>query len=193
MVEEYWLKYKGKDKPEAKKRVSTGGKPTPKSSSKKTKVESDDDEPPEEPKKRRVSNAGAAAEDEDRPKKKQKMVTTMSTEMKKMSSSGLDADQLKAKLAAVADTSITEVPDPDLGTMQPFMHLRTWENMVQSIQTVEAADDKTLRVYFVIKDKETGDERRVVEDSAVCGKKFPQKLIQFYESHLRWRPAEDSA
>lgn len=202
MIDEYWLKNKNhKDNPNNKRKA---GRPSSgKKSSAKAKASSDV-EGEEPPKKRRTSKVNESAkkekpapvdvddEDQPRPKKKQKTYEASRTmilgERPKMANEmpSLDAEQLAARRAANEDED--EQGDPELGTMQSFMHLRSWEHLVQSIQTVEGAKDHTLRVYFVIKDN--GVERRVVEDSSVCDAKFPQKMLRFYQSHLRWRETD---
>jgi len=63
---------------------------------------------------------------------------------------------------------------------------KSWENLVKSIDTIEYIDG-VLKVFFTLRN---GD--RVVETSKECAKHFPQKLISFYESNLRWRELETS-
>ncbi|KZW04331.1 hypothetical protein EXIGLDRAFT_22810 [Exidia glandulosa HHB12029] len=83
-----------------------------------------------------------------------------------------------------ADAAIGELDEVEGSTMEAFLHLSTWEHMVQRIHTVQAGDDNTLRVWFVIKDDESGGESYVVADYDTCAEKFPKKLLQFYQGHL---------
>jgi len=104
-----------------------------------------------------------------------------------------DEDKRPAKRAR-RESQVDDDPDPFLAAdaadrLAKWKNIKSWEGIVTEIQTVEQADDH-LRVYFVIKDGDEG-EVRVIEDSKICAQKFPQKLIQFYESHLRWRDSAD--
>ncbi|EJD43701.1 hypothetical protein AURDEDRAFT_114513 [Auricularia subglabra TFB-10046 SS5] len=201
MIDEYWKSRKEhKDHPDNKKKR---GRTSLSKTSSKTKVDSDNEDgsakkrraskvelPPLPPKKTKTVLESPMDTDDERPKKKTK--TTKASEPI-IESVSLDAEQLKAKLQSVATgdgNDYMTLDDPEAGSMKTFMHVKSWENLVTSIQTVEHAEDNSLRVYFVIKDG--GEEKRVVEDSSICGKKFPQKLLQFYEAHLRWRSVDDA-
>ncbi|OAX41028.1 hypothetical protein K503DRAFT_768025 [Rhizopogon vinicolor AM-OR11-026] len=70
-----------------------------------------------------------------------------------------------------------------VGNMKKHMTIASWETLVETIDTIERGDDGQLYVYFKIKNSDA----RMRELSRVCAQKFPQKLIQFYESNLRWR------
>jgi len=61
---------------------------------------------------------------------------------------------------------------------------KSWEDVVKNISTVERVGDN-LVVYFEL---ESGELIR--ESSKLCAQRFPMKLIEFYESHLRWRMAD---
>ncbi|KAF9244140.1 hypothetical protein BU15DRAFT_42196 [Melanogaster broomeanus] len=73
--------------------------------------------------------------------------------------------------------------DDILGNMRKHMNVASWENLVQSIDTVERTNDGELIVYFTLKN----EKKRMRENSRLCAQKFPQKLITFYESNLRWK------
>ncbi|KAF8522990.1 hypothetical protein JB92DRAFT_1645507 [Gautieria morchelliformis] len=68
--------------------------------------------------------------------------------------------------------------------MQKFKDKKSWESLVQRVDTIEKVEG-TLKVFFTLNN---GD--KVVESSQECARHFPQKLIQFYESNLRWRESE---
>ncbi|KAJ7308533.1 hypothetical protein DFH08DRAFT_719770 [Mycena albidolilacea] len=68
-----------------------------------------------------------------------------------------------------------------IGDMQNHMTVPSWDHLVDKVDTVERVDD-TLFVYFTLYSGE-----RVREDSKKCADKFPKKLIDFYESNLRWK------
>ncbi|KAH0836474.1 hypothetical protein J3R83DRAFT_8083 [Lanmaoa asiatica] len=74
-----------------------------------------------------------------------------------------------------------------VGNMKRHMKVPSWEELIESIDTVEREDDDELYVFFTLK----SDKRRVRENSRICAEKFPQKLIMFYESNLRWKTEDD--
>ncbi|KAI5121639.1 hypothetical protein M0805_001167 [Coniferiporia weirii] len=63
--------------------------------------------------------------------------------------------------------------------------IKNWEDHVKRVNTVERGKEG-LMVFF-----ETTDNHYVREPSSICARRFPQKLIQFYEEHLRWKMNED--
>ncbi|KAH7885767.1 hypothetical protein F5I97DRAFT_1809283 [Phlebopus sp. FC_14] len=69
------------------------------------------------------------------------------------------------------------------GDMSKHMSIPSWENLIETVDTVERDDKGDLLVYFKLKN----DKVRRRENSRVCSEKFPQKLILFYESNLRWK------
>ncbi|KAG8215063.1 hypothetical protein J3R82DRAFT_8484 [Butyriboletus roseoflavus] len=80
-----------------------------------------------------------------------------------------------------------ESDEETLGNMKKHMKVSSWEELIQSIDTVEREEDGELYVFFTLK----SDKMRVRENSRICAEKFPQKLIMFYESNLRWKTEED--
>ncbi|KAL7280336.1 hypothetical protein ACG7TL_005253 [Trametes sanguinea] len=78
---------------------------------------------------------------------------------------------------------------------EPYADLRklkdmaSWEHLVERIDTVERTQDGDLFVYFTLKNGK-GHAR---EKSDICKKKMPYKLIDFYESNLRWKPSDEDA
>lgn len=69
-----------------------------------------------------------------------------------------------------------------------YKDLRSWEDMIDHIDTVERTDDGKLIVYFMLNKKHGGKLCR--EESSLCRQKFPNLLLDFYEHNLRWRPFE---
>ncbi|KAG6888478.1 hypothetical protein C0995_008051 [Termitomyces sp. Mi166 len=57
-----------------------------------------------------------------------------------------------------------------VGDMSAYMSVQSWEHLVDTIDTIERAQDGSLRVYFTLKN---GD--RIVENSKLCSQRFPQK------------------
>ncbi|OSD04860.1 hypothetical protein PYCCODRAFT_1363355 [Trametes coccinea BRFM310] len=78
---------------------------------------------------------------------------------------------------------------------EPYADLRklkdmaSWEHLVERIDTVERTENGDLFVYFTLKNGK-GHAR---EKSDICKKKMPYKLIDFYESNLRWKPSDEDA
>lgn len=70
-----------------------------------------------------------------------------------------------------------------VGDMKKHMQIASWEHLVETVDTVERNADGDLFVYFTLKNA-MGRKR---ENSRICAEKFPQKLIKFYESNLRWK------
>ncbi|KAF8074716.1 hypothetical protein FPV67DRAFT_1574815 [Lyophyllum atratum] len=73
-----------------------------------------------------------------------------------------------------------------LTDMAQYMNLPTWEHIVKTIDTIEKEADDSLSIYFRLNSGE-----RIKESSKLCAERFPQKLIKFYESNLRWRSASE--
>lgn len=85
-----------------------------------------------------------------------------------------------SRKAAEKPESVEEEP---IGNMKKHMQVSSWEHLVESVDTVERNSDGDLFVYFTLRN----DMGRKRENSRVCAEKFPQKLIKFYESNLRWK------
>jgi len=95
----------------------------------------------------------------------------------------------KAKKNQITKPSRTETPEEVqkvVGDMSRFMHLLDWEGLVSSVDTVERGSDDFLNVYFTLN---TGEA--VVETSEECNKRFPQTMLRFYETNLRWRTVDE--
>ncbi|KIK61978.1 hypothetical protein GYMLUDRAFT_42406 [Collybiopsis luxurians FD-317 M1] len=71
--------------------------------------------------------------------------------------------------------------------MQRFMKQTTWEKLIARVDTVEKpSDNDQLIVYFRLKK----DNRRVRLPAKICNEKFPQAMLSFYESNLKWKETE---
>jgi len=77
-----------------------------------------------------------------------------------------------------------EAEEQEYLPMKKYRDRKSWESLVQRVDTIERFEGH-LNVFFTLTN---GD--KVVETSQECAKHFPQKLIQFYESNLRWRETE---
>ncbi|KAJ3745784.1 hypothetical protein DFH05DRAFT_1489452 [Lentinula detonsa] len=71
--------------------------------------------------------------------------------------------------------------------MQQYMKLASWEKLIARIDTVEKPNDSDgLIVYFRLKK----ENKRVRLPAKICHEKFPQLMIGFYESNLKWKETE---
>jgi len=69
--------------------------------------------------------------------------------------------------------------------MSKYESWPTWEDLIETIDTVEKDMSGDMTLYFTLKSGE-----RIREKADICKKRCPQKLIAFFEKHLRWREAE---
>ncbi|KAF5316084.1 hypothetical protein D9619_006581 [Psilocybe cf. subviscida] len=171
LVKEYWDKHPLKKKVAPRKSIEKKSPPKKASSSRKSQTveEVSDSESATAKKRPRKSTTTKGADDMDvdsvsapRPAKKSRSV---------------------AARAAAADASDGE--EKKIGTMKDYMHIVDWATIVKTIDTVEREGD-LLMIYFTLNSGEA-----VRETSEICKKKFPQKLLDFYESNLRWKAAVD--
>ncbi|KAF9564226.1 hypothetical protein CPC08DRAFT_705400 [Agrocybe pediades] len=81
-------------------------------------------------------------------------------------------------------TESPEIQEKPIGNMKKFEHMNNWEGLIKTIDTVEQGDEG-LMVYFTLHSGEA-----VVEKNEKCKERFPQKLLSFYESNLRWRSVD---
>ncbi|THU92962.1 hypothetical protein K435DRAFT_757774 [Dendrothele bispora CBS 962.96] len=73
--------------------------------------------------------------------------------------------------------------------MKKFMSRKNWEDIVDTIDTVEKSNiGEGLLVYFRLNAANGGTRVRL--ESSVCREKFPQALLTFYESNLKWKETE---
>ncbi|KAL4066125.1 hypothetical protein J3A83DRAFT_360255 [Scleroderma citrinum] len=106
---------------------------------------------------------------------------------------GADDEESRAKKKSRKSDGATRVADKpeseeevEIGTMKTHLNVASWEHLVESVDTVERNLDGELIVYFTLKN----NKGRKRENSRLCAEKFPQKLIKFYESNLRWKVEE---
>jgi len=78
--------------------------------------------------------------------------------------------------------------DDDIGDMNQYMQHESWEKLIKSVDTVEKGPDDQLYVFFTLK----ADNERHRQLSAVCKKRFPLLLLDFYEGHLRWKQVDEA-
>ncbi|KAI0272731.1 hypothetical protein BC834DRAFT_858143 [Gloeopeniophorella convolvens] len=74
-------------------------------------------------------------------------------------------------------------------TIKKWGNLPSWERHIQVIDTIERSTDGELYVYFKLK----GEKVPCKEQSKVCAEKFPQELIKFYESNLKWKTVDETS
>ncbi|KAF8903518.1 hypothetical protein CPB84DRAFT_1902908 [Gymnopilus junonius] len=173
LVNEFWKK-----NPQKKKAITAARKSVDKKSPKKPRkstVADDTSEAGEASTKKRgrkslshkvESDDEMDVDEEEKPAKKAKKESTQPSKT--------NARKLK--------TDSPEEEEVHLGTMKRYMNLPSWEGLVKTIDTVERADDDALKIFFTLNNGE-----RVTETAAICKQRFPQKLLEFYETNLKWR------
>ncbi|PFH51006.1 hypothetical protein AMATHDRAFT_59907 [Amanita thiersii Skay4041] len=72
-----------------------------------------------------------------------------------------------------------------IGNMSKYMSVPSWEELVATVDTIEQLDSGENVIYFTLKSGE-----KIRETSKLCKSRFPQKLLNFFESHLRWKEVE---
>jgi len=84
-----------------------------------------------------------------------------------------------------------EKEESDMGQFAPmdkYMHLNSWDDLVAKVETIEKDNEGILYLYGILT---TGDTFRL--PSTIANKKFPQKVIHFYENNLRWKPIDETS
>ncbi|KAI0766673.1 hypothetical protein BD413DRAFT_149764 [Trametes elegans] len=104
-------------------------------------------------------------------------------------STGSAAKPKRGGKAAAADPDAMDEDVSTYADMRKWKDVPSWEHLVQSIDTVERTESGDLLVYFTLSNGK-GHGR---EKSEVCKKKMPYKLIDFYESNLRWKQIDENA
>ncbi|KAF9499541.1 hypothetical protein BDN71DRAFT_1441670 [Pleurotus eryngii] len=89
------------------------------------------------------------------------------------------------KAQTVADAKDND--DISVGNMNQYTDMPDWEPLIQSVDTVCSTEEGLLEVFFTLNSGE-----RVKEASKICKERFPNKLIDFYEAHLKWRSVDSS-
>ncbi|EMD39166.1 hypothetical protein CERSUDRAFT_93209 [Gelatoporia subvermispora B] len=181
LVDEYWKTQKS-NKKSSGGRKSTG-RPSLTKERKSSTVRDESLEVAEvKPKKRgRPSAASKSARDSSEPADKEAESDEESAPASKKkkatnSAAGKGANKRGAKNANAGDDDIYV-------SMKNFQHLKSWEQIVAQIDTVERVPAGDLMVYFTLK---TGKRRGKISNEEARDK-MPIKLLDFYESHLRWR------
>jgi len=174
LIDAYWRKHK-KDKKTPRKSTEPKQKGSEKAR-RKSSVREDSAETGSASKKRARSQKSQkeASDDEEeettRAVKKPRKSNGTTKKAKKEAAPGEDADEMI------------------LGNMGKYMQVQSWENLIETVDTIERDEESDeLYVYFTLK---KGGER-IRETSKLCGERFPQKLLRFYESNLRWKTGDD--
>jgi len=194
LIEQFWEDHpdfpgnprkvkKGRKSVTSSKVSSTAGRPR---KSNVSNAAASDDEESTKPVKRKSKKEKAASEElvadvvsgsedevvvqEVRPKKKAKS-TSVSRAAKEKENGFFDNDEPDK-----------DVSGHDLTTMDKYKNKKSWEDIIVTIDTVEKTEEGVLMVYFTTKSGE-----RAICDSKALGLRAPQKLLEFYEFHLRWR------
>ncbi|ORX38262.1 hypothetical protein BD324DRAFT_345905 [Kockovaella imperatae] len=67
-------------------------------------------------------------------------------------------------------------------SMNKYEDVRDWEDLVASVDTIERGREDVLMIYLTM----TGGEK-VAQPADVVYRRCPQKVLKFYEAHLKWR------
>jgi len=105
---------------------------------------------------------------------------------------GRKSNGISRKVSPSPASSDKAHPSPELlepSTIKKWGNLPSWERHIQTIDTVERMDDGDLFIYFTLKGEKVGCK----ENSKICGEKFPQELLKFYEAHLKWKQTEQES
>jgi len=148
-------------------------------------VDEDDDDARTKAKRRKQPTNKYETDEEDEPAKKKS---------RKSNGTNASASSLvvkKHRKASEPESDEVDEEDDKLVAVKPstvaqYKNKDNWETFVDEIDTVERDVKGGLVVYFRMKKL----SQPCVEPSDVCKKRFPQKLLTFYEKNLRWRSAE---
>ncbi|ODN73022.1 hypothetical protein L202_08417 [Cryptococcus amylolentus CBS 6039] len=76
----------------------------------------------------------------------------------------------------------TAADDPEyVDEYTAYMKMKDWENVVESVDTIDMDDDGKIIVLVTMK---KGTKSVIPRDLAY--ERFPYKVLKFYESHLKW-------
>ncbi|KAF5384578.1 hypothetical protein D9757_007509 [Collybiopsis confluens] len=136
-------------------------------------------ESPEPPAKKRRKSTAKDDEDEEKAVSVKRKKTATKKKAESMEPESEDN--------AVADSSKQDDLVHGESFMQRFMKQPSWEKLVSRVDTVEkSSSHDQLIVYFRLKK----DGKRIRLPSKICKEKFPQALLNFYESNLKWKETE---
>jgi len=79
------------------------------------------------------------------------------------------------------DSPAVELLEPS--TIKKWRNLPSWEEHIETIDTVERLGDDDMLIYFKLRGEKTACKER----NSVCADKFPKRLLRFYESNLKWK------
>lgn len=156
--------------------------------------------PKKSPKKARKSTGGEETSDADAPATK-KRGRKSSTKKSGNDEDDMDVDEAPSKKARKSSTQVAkakartpetpEVDEPVIGNMNDYMHMRNWEPLIKTVDTIERKQDGNLLAYFtlyvlcfcnenwsfilILVIYRTTNEA-VMEKLEVCKQRFPQKV-----------------
>lgn len=92
----------------------------------------------------------------------------------------------KQRNSAESHIASSEDEQRNFFDLSQYSKYNDWEPYVKAIDTMERMEDNTVVVYFTLKSGE-----RAREEATICRHRFPQKMIDFYMDHLRWKTAQE--
>ncbi|CAE6473447.1 unnamed protein product [Rhizoctonia solani] len=81
-----------------------------------------------------------------------------------------------------------EEEEPEFASMDDYMKKAKWNDLIKEIETVENTGEADGELVALVT-RADGQKARVI--TTVLAERCPQKLIAFYETHLKWRPTEE--
>ncbi|WOO78381.1 Chromo domain-containing protein 2 [Vanrija pseudolonga] len=89
----------------------------------------------------------------------------------------------RADTASVSDDDVTDYHQTHIDSVEKYMDIPDWEDLVKSIDTVERTSDGQLMVFLTMK-----DGAQLGQTTSLVNKRCPQQIIKFYETHLKFVP-----
>ncbi|KAF9650120.1 hypothetical protein BDM02DRAFT_1512793 [Thelephora ganbajun] len=158
------------DEKRAREKAASGKKAT-------TKPRKSAEPPKQDPKKRgRVSTKSKAQSDEEEPER-----SPVHPIAKKQRKAPAPAKKKGKDLEEDLD-------EGEFASMDKYMHLDSWDTLVDKIDTIERDEDGHLILYGTLTTKE-----HFRLPSTTANVRFPQKIIKFYEGNLRWKSSDETA
>ncbi|KAL2315268.1 Chromatin-associated protein swi6 [Schizosaccharomyces pombe] len=202
LIEAYWNEHGGRPEPSKRKRTarpkkSEAKEPSPKSrKTNEDKHDQDSNEKIEEVNEKTIKFADKSQEEfnENGPPSSQPNGHIESDNESKSPSQKESNESEDIQIAETPSNvtpkkkpspEVPKLPDNRELTVKQVENYDSWEDLVSSIDTIERKDDGTLEIYLTWKNGAISHH-----PSTITNKKCPQKMLQFYESHLTFRENE---
>ncbi|WRT68660.1 uncharacterized protein IL334_005639 [Kwoniella shivajii] len=131
--------------------------------------------PPKESKKRGRASAGASSTPVPVSSQKNKSARTTNGKRKSNSNGNHKAEEED-------EEEVWEFETTHIDSAAKYEDIPDWENTVQSVDTIDRSSENELVIYLTM----VGGER-VALPTEVAYLRCPQKILKFYEKHLKWK------